>query len=90
MADLMETGKASTLEDAYTAAVWANPDTRKILLAREAESRAAQKHQRANRARAVSSSVHGAPVTTGVHQNSMGSMSLRDTIAAAFDAQDAA
>lgn len=91
MADLIESGRATSLEDAYAASVWANPDTRKILLQREAEQRAAQKQQRAAGARLASSSVHGTPRGSGAGAP-LGSpnMSLRETIAAAMDAQDGA
>jgi len=86
MADLIESGRVQTLEEAYGSAVWANPDTRKILLQREAEQRASSRGQRAAKARVASSSVGGTPLQPG------GSIpnpkaSLRDTIAAAFDAQ---
>jgi hypothetical protein len=90
MADLIEAGKAETLQDAYTASVWANPDTRKILLQREAEQRAAVKQSRANQARRISASVSGAPRTTGVQGGVTDKMSLRETIAAAWDSQDSA
>lgn len=83
MADLIEAGRAKNLEDAYAAAIWAHPDTRKILLQREATTRAADKTIRARQARRASSAIHGAPQSTGtpVPQNA----SLRDTIAAALD-----
>jgi len=83
MADLIEAGRAKNLEDAYAAAIWAHPDTRKILLQREATTRAADKTNRARQARRASSAIHGAPQSTGtpVPQNA----SLRDTIAAALD-----
>jgi hypothetical protein len=90
MADLVESGRANSLEDAYTAAIWANPDTRKILQQREAEARAAAKHQRAGAARRASSSVGGAPRVAGGPSALGQNMSLRETIAAAMDAQDAA
>jgi hypothetical protein len=90
MADLIETGRATSLEDAYAAAVWANPDTRKILLQREAEARVAAKQNRAGAARRASSSVAGAPRAAGMAPTNQQNMSLRETIAAAMDAQDAA
>lgn len=89
MADLIETGKAQTLQDAYTASIWANPDTRKILLQREAEQRAASRGRRAEVARRASSSVHGTPRGAGGPPGNTG-MSLRETIAAAIDAQESA
>jgi len=89
MADLMESGRAKDLDEAYTASVWANPDTRKILLQRESEQRAASKGRRAELARRASSSVHGTPRGSGVVTGGQ-NLSLRDTIAAAFDAQESA
>jgi hypothetical protein len=85
MADLIEAGRAQNLEDAYAAAIWAHADTRKILLQREAQTRAAAKGQRAVAARRASAAVHGAPSTTGNPVNP--NLSLRDTIAAALDEQ---
>ena len=83
MADLIEAGRANNLEDAYAAAIWAHADTRKILLQREAQTRAQQKGQRAIQARRASAAVHGAPTSTGVPANP--NQSLRETIAAAVD-----
>jgi len=85
MADLIELGRAKTLEDAYAASIWANPDTRKILLQREAQSRATVKQGRANAARRASSAVHGAPSTIGVVAKGAGERNLRAEIEAAFD-----
>jgi len=86
MADLIELGHAKTLDDAYNAAVWANPDTRKILLTREAQSRAAVKTNRAVAARKASSSVRGAPSSPRAAANGAAQGgSLRETLEAAFD-----
>jgi hypothetical protein len=86
MADLLDTGRAKTLEDAYAAAVWANADTRKILLQREAKSRAQGKSNRASVARRASSSVHGTPSLPGpAANNGAQNQSLRDSIEAAFE-----
>ena len=84
MADLIEAGRVETLDDAYSAAVWAHPDTRKILLQREATSRAEVKGQRAAAARRASSAVHGSPAayTTAAPK---ANASLRETLEAAFD-----
>jgi hypothetical protein len=86
MADLIDSGRAKTLDEAYSAAIWANPDTRKILLQREAQNRAQRKNNRAIVARTASASVHGAPAVTGAAANNGSqNMSLRDSIEAAFD-----
>lgn len=84
MADLVETGRANNLEDAYSAAVWANPDTRKILLQREAQSRAQSKGQRAAAARRASSAVSGSPQFPAGAPGA-GNLSLRESIEAAID-----
>jgi hypothetical protein len=84
MADLIESGRATDLEDAYASAVWANPDTRKILLQREAQARVQGKTQRAQAARRASSSVSGSPTSGAVAQAPAGG-SLRESIEAAFD-----
>jgi hypothetical protein len=88
MADLLESGRSGNLQDAYTSAVWANPETRQILLQREAQTRAATNGGAARRARRASSAVHGAPLGPGgVGGNIPQNASLRDTIAAALDEQ---
>lgn len=84
MADLIEAGRVHNLDDAYAAAVWAHPDTRKILLQREAQQRAVAKGQRAVAARRASSSVSGTPTFPGGN-TAQGGHSLRDTLEAAFD-----
>jgi hypothetical protein len=85
MADLVESGRVNNLEDAYSAAVWAYPETRKILLQREAQQRATAKNSRAVAARRASSSVSGTPSMPGGANPANGSASLRDTLEAAFD-----
>lgn len=89
MADLLEQGRAQSMADAYTAACWATPEVRGVLLQREAQARATARNNRANAARNAASAVHGVPTTptpTGIAPG----MNLRDTIAAAMDAADAA
>jgi|SRR5215831_9309872 len=85
MADLIESGRAENLEDAYAAAVWANPDTRKILLQREAQTRAFGKNQRAQAARRASSSISGSPTSGAAASFGGKGMSLRESIEAAID-----
>lgn len=85
MADLIDSGRAKTLEDAYSAAIWAHEDTRKILLQREAQSRAQAKSQRAAVARRASSAVSGAPSIPGSASQKAENLSLRESLEAAFD-----
>lgn len=85
MADLIDTGRAKTLEDAYSAAVWANTDTRKILLDREAQTRANGKTKRAQTARRASASVHGTPSIPAPAVPGTNNQSLRDALTDAFD-----
>lgn len=84
MADLIEAGRVHNLEDAYSAAIWAHPDTRKILLQREAQQRATAKTRRADAARRASSSVSGAPTAPGGGAPA-GNLSIRESLEAAFD-----
>jgi len=88
MADLIAAGKANNLEDAYHSAIWATPETRKILLQRESEARVTAKTNRAGAARRASLSVNGAPRGAGAGGIGNPNLSLRETIAAAIDAQD--
>jgi hypothetical protein len=82
MATLLEKGVARDLKDAYDQAVWANPETRKVLLQRQAAGQAHQASQSAQRARAASSSIRssGEPVMTTVDPGN-----LRAVLEAAWD-----
>ncbi len=86
MADLLETGKAKTLEEAYDMAVWMRQDIRQSLLDQqraEAQKKALEQAQ-AQKARTAAVSVKGSsPVSGGVQPGTKGS--LRDIIAAQFD-----
>jgi len=84
MADLIEANRATNLEDAYAAAIWAHPDTRKILLQRDAQARADSKVSRAVAARKASSAVHGSPASSAVAPV-RSNMSVREAVEAAFD-----
>lgn len=86
MADLLETGKAKDLNEAYDMAVWMRPDIRQSLIDQqraEAQKRAIETAQ-AQRAKAAAVSVKGSsPSSVGV-QPVKGS--LRDMLAAQFEA----
>jgi hypothetical protein len=86
MADLLETGKAKTLDEAYDMAVWMRQDIRQSLLDQqraEAQKKALEQAQ-AQKARTAAVSVKGSsPVSGGVQPGTKGS--LRDIIAAQFD-----
>lgn len=66
MALLLNNGKAANLSDAYDMAVWANPETRNLLIKqqREAEGRATAERAKAaaSNARAAAKSVTGSPI----------------------------
>lgn len=84
MADLLETGKATSLEQAYEMAVWMRPDIRQSLLDQqraEAQRKALEEAQ-ARKAKAAAVSVKGSGAMSGV-QPVKGS--LRDMIAAQFE-----
>lgn len=85
MADLLETGKAEDLQEAYDMAVWMRPDIRQTLLDQqraEVQRKAAEQAQ-ALKAKAASVSVKGSsPMSGGVQPNLKGS--LRDIIAQQF------
>ena len=70
MGALLRSGTARDLPDAYEQAVYANPETRKLMLAeqRKAEDakRAEAERKRVERAKAASASVKGSPPGTGV------------------------
>jgi DNA-binding phage protein len=86
MADLLETGKATSLEQAYEMAVWMRADTRQTLLEQQrAEAqKVAQAHNHAQRARTAAVSVKGSsPASTGVQPGTKGS--LRDILSSQFE-----
>lgn len=86
MADLLETGKAKDLNEAYDMAVWMRPDIRQSLIDQqraEAQRKAIETAQ-AQRAKAAAVSVKGSsPSSVGV-QPTKGS--LREILAAQFEA----
>ena len=84
MADLLETGKATSLQDAYEKAVWMNPDIRQSLI--EQQRSEAQKKAMAEaqtlRAKTAAVSVKGSsPSAGGVQTNGS---DLRSLIASQF------
>lgn len=81
MASLLEGGLANTLQEAYDQAVYANPETRALLL--QQQQRKIQDEANAKRAKAASSSVRGSSPSSGSAQSPKNS--LRETIAAQFD-----
>jgi hypothetical protein len=84
MADLLETGKATSLQDAYEKAVWMNPDIRQSLIEQqrsEAQKKAMAEAQ-ALRAKTAAVSVKGSsPSAGGVQTNGS---DLRSLIASQF------
>lgn len=63
MGQLFASGQASTLQDAYDMACWANPDVRKRLIEAEKEAERSRAANSATVKRQAASSVHGAPGT---------------------------
>jgi len=84
MADLIQAGKAKTLEEAYDMAVWMRPDIRSTLIEQQRAEvqRKAEEHAHALKAKAASVSVRGSSPSAGGVQPGNGS--LRDIIAAQF------
>jgi len=84
MADLLETGKATSLQDAYEKAVWMNPDIRQSLIEQQrldAQKKATAEAQ-AIRAKTAAVSVKGSsPSAGGVQTNGS---DLRSLIASQF------
>jgi hypothetical protein len=82
MATLLESGRAKDLKDAYDKAVWANPETRQVMLERQAVELSKKVSKRAAAAREASSSINGSgePVS---HQ--VDSANLRAVIESAWD-----
>ena len=85
MADLLESGKAKSLEQAYEMAVWMRPDTRQTLIEQQQiEARKQyEEQQRSQKAKAASVSVRGSSPTSIGSQPVAGS--LRDILEAQFN-----
>lgn len=75
MQHLLSSGQASDLKDAYDKAIWANPETRKVLLARQGQTQ-----QKLNAASSVRGSSPKAPTMQAPKY-----ADRRSAIAAAFD-----
>lgn len=91
---LLESGRAQTLKDAYEMAIWANPETRPLLMAQQAQEQQAAAQAKAKedaakakaaQAKASSGSVTGAP-TPGAAPPVAPKDSLREEITAAWAA----
>jgi hypothetical protein len=69
MSLLIKGGGADTLQDAYEKAVWANPETRSLLIKQQREEeearRAAEAREAASRARQAGKSISGSPLPGG-------------------------
>jgi hypothetical protein len=87
MADILDRaakrGTAMTLQQAYDRAAREHPEVSKVIDQRAAAERAAKATASTQRSRIAASSVRSHPSTTPVQKTS--GMSLRDSIAAAFD-----
>jgi len=84
MADLLETGKAKSLQEAYDMAVWMRPDIRQSLIEQQRQDaqRKAVEAAQAQRAKTAAVSVKGSSPTSAGGQTPQGS--LRDILAAQF------
>lgn len=84
MADLLESGKAKTLQEAYETAVWMRPDIRQSLIDQQKQDaqRKAAEQLTAQRAKTAAVSVKGSSPSSAGAQAPKGS--LRDILAAQF------
>lgn len=84
MAGLVQSGTATTLEEAYTLAVRAHPETSKLLADAEKAEAAAKEAKRlaAEKAKRKGGSIRGGP---GTNVPSAGERTLRDELRSAFD-----
>jgi hypothetical protein len=85
MADLLETGKATSLQDAYEMAVWMKPEVRQTLISEQLAEvqRKATEQAQSQRAKTAAVSVKGSNPSGGVSQQVTGS--VRDILSAQFD-----
>lgn len=85
MAELLEAKQATSLEDAYSKAIWIDPEVRQSLIEREKTEyqKSQEESARAKRAKSAASSVRGStPASAGT---SPSDLSLRDQLRAAYD-----
>jgi hypothetical protein len=70
MADLLEAGKAQSLEQAYEMAIWMRPDVRQTLIEQQRieAQRNYEQQQRTQRAKTASVSVKGSSPSSGGSQ----------------------
>lgn len=80
MADLIERGIASSLQDAYDRATWANPQVREVLLSRQAAPPPAQSPVAARQSRAVGASVKPSNVIDVPVEEDSETDSIADTL----------
>ena len=86
MGQLMESGHAKTMDEAYEMATWANPAIRSSLLATQAEEADRKKAAEVERARnAQRASITGSPVPGAASLNGSGNpnASIREDLLAA-------
>jgi len=85
MAELIRTGQAAGLDEAYEQACWSDREIRPLMLRAEAEAQAQAQHARAAAARHASGSVTGSP-SPGARPDASPKPTLRGELEAAFDA----
>lgn len=90
MSALLQSGQATTLQEAYDAAMWARPDTRSSLIAQQQQAteakRVADATAKANAARRASGSVVGSPGLGQPMDPRAGNRSIADELKAAMAA----
>lgn len=86
MGHLINAGQANDLQDAYDQAVWANPDTRKALLAAQTAEAAKNGRDKATveKARRGAISVNGSPSSTAAQQPKRDYETVEDAVRAAY------
>jgi hypothetical protein len=86
MGQLIRTGAADNLQDAYEKACWANPDIRKLFVDEQFSKREAEAKAKAEKVKATAKSLpHGSPHPGAARTAGNSNASVRDDIAAAFE-----
>lgn len=88
MAAFLSSGQANTLQEAYDQAIWARPDIRSTLIARETtatqEKRVAEAKAKADAARRAGGSITGSPGRGTATDPQAGNRTLREELVANF------
>ena len=84
MANLLGTGQAKDLREAYDNAVWAHPETRSLVLQQQQAEDAAKRKSELEAKKKAGSSIHGSPAVNVGNSNSPNDETIEDSVRRAY------